>query len=123
VFTREVRPIEEKAKSGNWLVYFCADWSIYDAIQVKMASAVADSLRGTAKVAVQPYQAYEDVAKMYPELRRPAPFDFPLWALLSNGKRIGHMTHPGSSDEIVVFVEEKLKGTQKRGPRKAPGQR
>ncbi len=123
VFTREVRPIEEKAKSGNWLVCFCADWSIYDAIQVKMASAAADSLRGTAKVALQPYQAYEDVAKMYPELRRPAPFDFPLWVLLSDGKRIGHIIHPDNSDQIVVFVEEKLKGKDKRGPKKAPGQR
>jgi hypothetical protein len=123
VFTPEVRPIEQKAKSGNWLVWFCADWSIDDAAQVKLTSALADSLRGTAKVAVQQYQAYEDISKMYPELRRPGPFGFPLWVLLSDGKKIGHLIHPGNSDAIVAFVEKKLAGTEKRGATKAPGQR
>ena len=115
VFTRDVKPIEEKANSGNFLVYFCADWSIYDAMQVKMASAAADSLRGTAKVAVQQYAAYEDVTRMYPNLRA-SPFNLPLWVLISDGKKLGHLIHPNRSDEIVAFVAKKLKAEKKTAP-------
>ena len=83
-----------------------------------MASAVADSLRGTAKVAVQPYQAYEDVAKMYPDLRRPSPYDLPLWVLVADGEKLGHLTHTNRSGDIVAFVANKLKAKKKTAPEK-----
>jgi hypothetical protein len=105
-------PIQEELKSGTWLVYFFDQSSLHDLLEMETASSAADSLRGTAKVAVREYVEYDDIRKLYPGFRGRRLTSPPLWVLLSKGKVLGDLTGPHRSDEIVAFVRKKLTGAK-----------
>ena len=103
-------PIQKELKAGVWLVYICAEWSLDDAVGVKTAAEVGSSLRGTAKVAIREYLDYDDIRKNYPRFGPhwigPTP---PSWTILSDGKVLGDLRGPHSSDEVVAFVRQRLR--------------
>jgi hypothetical protein len=108
VLPRDSGPIQDELKTGTWLVYFCAQWSVYELQTIATASTAADSLRGTAKVAIREWVKYEDINRLYPGFRERRISSPPLWVLLSDGKVLGDLTGAHRSDEVVAFVRQRL---------------
>ena len=89
-------------------MYFCAVWSAEDVACVATASTAADSLAGTAKVAVREYEEYDEVKKLYPAVPDKWPAHPPLWVLLSDGKVLGNLTGQRRPEKVVEFVVQRL---------------
>ena len=119
VLPRDSGPAQGELKRGTWLVYFCADWNQDAIVGVRIASALADSLRGTAKVAVQDFVEYKKLVKLYPGV--PANWGGcpMLWVILSDGKVRGALGGLYSRREVVAFVREGLKKRKSRALKNA----